>query len=226
MSFHEHKSPIKYRPDIDGLRAFAVIPVLLFHLGMGLPGGYVGVDIFFVISGYLITSIIMKDLANGNFSMPRFWERRIRRIVPAAVVVVLFTFVMASIFFYPANFRDLGKSMMSQSLLVANVYFWQQHGYFAEVIGYLPLLHTWSLAIEEQFYFFFPLLLIWLYKRQSAKALTWTVSILLISLVWSVIGVEFFPKATFYLLPSRAWELMMGGYCLVSFPTDSVEENE
>ena len=103
MSFHEHQSPITYRPDIDGLRALAILPVLFFHLGLGVTGGYVGVDIFFVISGYLITSIIIKDLGKGTFSMPRFWERRIRRIVPPAVVVVGVTFLLATLFFFPHN---------------------------------------------------------------------------------------------------------------------------
>jgi len=210
MQFHEHKSPITYRADIDGLRALAVIPVLLFHLGLGVPGGYVGVDIFFVISGYLITSIIMKDLAKDQFSMPRFWERRIRRIVPAAAVMVAVTFVLAAVFLYPRNFTSFGKEMIAQALLSANFYFWKQHGYFAIDAGVLPLLHTWSLAIEEQFYLLFPLLLIYLRKKQSTRVLSWALALMVVSFVWTIYGVSAYPKATFYLLPSRAWELLMG----------------
>src|SRR5215469_1923453 len=148
-----------YRSDIDGLRALAILPVVLFHARLGCPGGFVGVDIFFVISGYLITSLIARDIETGTFSLLHFWERRIRRILPALLAMVLACLVVAWFYFLPNNFAKLGKSAIAQAFLVSNVFFWTQSGYFEAASETQPLLHTWSLAVEEQFYFFFPLLL-------------------------------------------------------------------
>ena len=150
---------LSYRPEIDGLRAIAVIPVVLFHLGLGLSGGYVGVDIFFVISGYLITSLILGDLRAGTFSIVNFWERRIRRIAPAAMVTVAVTLAMGSVLLLPSDLADLGRSAMAQAVLVANHYFNATAGYFSAPAETKPLLHFWSLAVEEQFYLIFPFLL-------------------------------------------------------------------
>ncbi len=208
--------PLRYRPDIDGLRALAVIPVVLFHMGLGCPGGYVGVDVFFVISGFLITAIILKDIREGSFSMAGFWERRIRRILPALAVVVLTTIIGAWIILYPSQFRDFGKETVAQATLVSNFYFSQQDGYFDAPSEHLPFLHTWSLAVEEQFYVVFPLLLGFLHRKKKNIAL-WMGGIAVLSLCWSTYGVKAYPSATFYLLPSRAWELLMGSLLAIHF---------
>jgi peptidoglycan/LPS O-acetylase OafA/YrhL len=200
---------LTYRAEIDGLRALAVIPVVLFHLGLGFTGGYVGVDIFFVISGFLITSIILSDLNRGTFSLARFWERRIRRIVPAAAVTVLVTLILGLIML-PADFADLGRSAVAQALLVANFYFHATAGYFSAPAETKPLLHFWSLAVEEQFYLLFPLLLagFGFARRQALKLIVGAVA--LGSFAISVVGAFRFPDAAFYLLHSRAWELAAG----------------
>ena len=200
----------RYRPDIDGLRALAVIPVIFFHASLGSPGGFVGVDIFFVISGYLITTIIAKEIARGDFQMKNFWERRIRRILPAAAVMTLFVLIAGAFILLPYQFEDLGKSSVAQTLMVSNFYFWQQDGYFAAPSDFEALLHTWSLAVEEQFYFVFPLLLVFLYKKGASRVIRWTVILFILSFAWSIYGVTHHPAATFYLLPSRAWELLLG----------------
>ncbi len=200
----------RYRPDVDGLRALAVIPVIFFHAALGFPGGFVGVDIFFVISGYLITTIIAKDIVRGDFRMKGFWERRIRRILPAAAFMTLCVLVGAAFILLPHQYEDLGKSAVSQTFMVSNFYFWQQDGYFAAPSDFELLLHTWSLAVEEQFYLLFPLLLVFLSKRGSTKVILGTVLLFALSLVWSIYGVFSHPAATFYLLPARTWELLLG----------------
>ena len=206
----------KYRPDIDGLRALAILPVVLFHADFGCTGGFVGVDIFFVISGFLITSLILKDINEGSFSLITFWERRIRRILPAMAVVVFATLVAGYFLFLPEDFALLGKSVIAQAALLSNVFFWRQShiggGYFANVSDIKPLLHTWSLAVEEQFYVLFPLFLIFLarHKRFSiARAILW---LGIGSFALSVVSSYYKPWANFYLLPTRAWELMVGAF--------------
>ena len=150
---------LHYRPDIDGMRAIAVLSVVFYHAGLGFPGGYVGVDVFFVISGYLITALIIKDLERGSFSMPNFWERRIRRIFPALAVMVAVTCVAGWFLLLPEDLAKLGASVIAQSLLVSNFYFWRTTNYFGGANEEKPLLHTWSLAVEEQFYLIFPIAL-------------------------------------------------------------------
>jgi len=200
----------RYRPDIDGMRTLAVVAVVLYHLGLGVPGGFIGVDIFFVISGYLITSIICKDLESGGFSMMRFWERRIRRIFPALVVVVTLVCIAGMLFIYPGELKAFSKEVIAQAMLVSNFYFWQQDGYFAAPLENRPLLHTWSLAVEEQFYFIFPIFLVWLHRSKPRRIMKWVGWILVISFLWSIYGVYRFPTASFFLLPARAWELLLG----------------
>src|SRR5580700_644715 len=140
----------KYRPDIDGLRAVAILPVIFFHAGLGCNGGFVGVDVFFVISGFLITSLILKEMAEGAFSLTMFWERRIRRIFPALGVVVFASFTVAWFYYDPEDFSRCGQSVVAQATLLSNVYFWLKAGYFDPNGDTKPLLHTWSLAVEEQ----------------------------------------------------------------------------
>ena len=159
---------MNYRKDIDGLRAVAVLSVVFYHAGLGFPGGYVGVDVFFVISGYLITALILKDLERGSFSMANFWERRIRRIFPALAVMVAVTCVAGWFLLLPRDLAKLGASVIAQSLLVSNFYFWRTTNYFGGANEEKPLLHTWSLAVEEQFYLIFPIALMafwWAWMR-------------------------------------------------------------
>lgn len=204
----------RYRPEIDGLRAVAVLAVVFFHAGIGFPGGYIGVDVFFVISGFLITSLILKDLQEGRFTLANFWERRARRIIPAAVVVVLATLVGGWFLLLPTDYAMLGESALWQAIFGANIYFWRSTNYFAGPADEQPLLHTWSLAVEEQFYLFFPLLLVGLFCfprfRRRAILLLILGTGLLASLLLSVYGVTAHPTPTFYLLPTRAWELLCG----------------
>jgi peptidoglycan/LPS O-acetylase OafA/YrhL len=211
----------KYRSDVDGLRAVAVIMVLLFHAGLGFPGGYIGVDVFFVISGFLITGLILKDIAEGKFTLAEFWNRRIRRIIPASTFVVVATLVAGGFVLWPSNYEELAKSSIAQQLMFANVFFWRNSGdYFGGAAELSPLLHTWSLAVEEQFYIGYPFVLLFL-KRFSR----WTTIIVLAvlgiaSFALSELGLQVYPTATFYLLPSRAWELIMGGLiCFAPAPT-------
>lgn len=210
QDFSHLQRSFDYRPDIDGLRALAVIPVILFHAGLGFPGGYVGVDIFFVISGYLITSIIIREMMKGDFTYLGFWERRIRRIFPPAILVTFFSVIFGTWALLPDPFADLGKAGIAQLTMVANFYFWQQDGYFAGHSDLEPLLHMWSLAVEEQFYFLFPILLLALTKRGEATTRKVLIGITILSLLWSFYGVINFQMATFYLLPARAWELSIG----------------
>ena len=203
-----------YRPDIDGLRAMAVLSVLLFHANLGCPGGFVGVDMFFVISGFLIFQLIFEELNSRTFSLIAFWERRIRRILPALVTVVLAVLVAGWFIFLPDDFQKLGKSAIAQATLSSNYFFYEQWlegaGYFAPALDPKPLLHTWSLAVEEQFYILFPLILM-LAARSRRRPFAETILIIAIgSFALSVYGSFQLPAATFYLLPTRAWELLLG----------------
>lgn len=204
----------KYRPEIDGLRALAVLAVLFYHVGLGFPGGYIGVDIFFVISGYLITSLIIKEIQEDRFSFTQFYERRIRRIFPASALMVLGTVVMGWFLLLPSDFIGLGKSVVSQTFFSSNIYFWRNTNYFAESAELQPLLHTWSLAVEEQFYMIMPLLLWGLLKllkiRGRAKLISILGFVFIASLLCSIYTLPKMPAFTFYLLPTRAWELLLG----------------
>src|SRR5450756_2908179 len=215
---------IKYRPDVDGLRALAILPVICYHAKLGCPGGFVGVDVFFVISGFLITSLILQEQAEGTFSLINFWERRIRRILPALTAVVLATLIAACFLFLPEDFAFVGKSVAATAVLGANFFFMKQTGYFAPGSDTKPLLHTWSLAVEEQFYLLFPLLLIFLNQFKNNSVLKSIVSLTVLSFVLSIAGTHSAHnlKTTFFILPTRAWELGMGASLAVPWGKISV----
>lgn len=210
----------KYRPDVDGLRAVAVTLVLLFHAGLGFTGGFIGVDVFFVISGFLITGLILKEHHVGHFSMANFWVRRICRIIPAATVMVIAVLFAGFLLLLPGDYADLSKSAICQQLLFSNFYFWRHTGYFDGSAELKPLLHTWSLAIEEQFYLGYPFLLLFLNRHGRYTSAIVLGVIALFSFCISHYGITHHPSATFYLLPTRAWELLIGGLiCFVPAPT-------
>lgn len=209
----------RYRPEIDGLRAVAVLAVLLFHADFGASGGYIGVDVFFVISGFLITSLIWKDLEDGRFTLAHFWERRARRIVPALVVVTLAILLAGWFLLMPADFKSLGRASAAQAVFAANIHYWFDSGYFAGAADEKPLLHTWSLAVEEQFYFIIPVLLWGMFRFAGMRTRAGVISLFatgfVISLAASIYGVAHAPSAAFYLLPTRAWELLCGSLVAV-----------
>lgn len=201
----------KYRADIDGLRAIAVLSVMLFHGGVtALSGGYVGVDVFFVISGFVIATKLLEEIDEGKFSIASFYVRRIRRIVPALVATILFCYVAALIFFLPDAFENFSKSVIATATFVSNMFFWQNSGYFETSALDRPLLHTWSLAIEEQFYIIIPIVLFFLVTRLRR----WTFEIFALgaaaSLALSIFVTNKAPTANFFVLPTRAWELLLG----------------
>jgi peptidoglycan/LPS O-acetylase OafA/YrhL len=201
----------KYRPDIDGLRAVAVLSILFFHMGVErFSGGYVGVDIFFVISGYLITSIIVRELSAGEFSIARFYERRVRRILPALTVVVVVTLLTGLVLLNPAQLEELGRSAVATSVFSSNIFFFLGSGYFDGSSELKPLLHTWSLAVEEQYYILFPFLLMFIAKRYSGKFGVWLISLGVISLLACIAWTRIDAPVAFYLIPFRAWELLIG----------------
>jgi len=207
---------MKYRAEIDGLRALAVLPVILFHAGFEwFSGGFVGVDVFLVISGYLITTIIISEMAEGKFSIVNFYERRARRILPALFFVMAACLPFAWLWLTPNYLKDFGQSLVAVSTFSSNILFWLESGYFDTAAELKPLLHTWSLAVEEQYYILFPLFLM----------LTWRLGrkwiLILLSIVFFIsLGVAAWatqysahPKiisGTFFLLPTRGWELLVG----------------
>ena len=211
---------ITYRPAIDGLRAIAVISVFIFHLNKTwLPGGFVGVDVFFVISGYLITSIILKDLHNGSFTIAGFYQRRIARIFPAFFTVGLVTVAVASYFYSSQDFASVGESLTAASLSIVNMQLMLQGNYFTVSPDSMPFLHYWSLSVEEQFYIFYPLFLVFLYKSCRKRLFLILCVFCGFSLLACVIYTTFRPIRAFYFLPTRAWELFAG--CLLAIQTDS-----
>ena len=201
---------LAYRPEVDGLRALAVLIVTLYHFDVvGFSGGYIGVDIFFVISGYLITSIIVDELHQGTFTLRSFYARRIRRILPALLAVTLCSIPFAMVILVPRDLEDFGQSVISVGFFFQNFLFYSESGYFGGPAELKPLLHTWSLAVEEQFYLLFPLLCLLLAKFKVQY--WWVFSLLLFaSLGFAEWFVRVDANGAFYLLPSRWWELMLG----------------
>ncbi|MEO0973696.1 MAG: acyltransferase family protein, partial [Pseudomonadota bacterium] len=202
---------MKYRAEIDGLRALAVVPVILFHAGVKtLSGGFAGVDVFFVISGYLISTILLDELRADRFSLVGFYERRARRILPALLTVLL-TITAASWFvMLPHTFLKITQQLVSNALFMSNVHYALTWGYF-EAWRLPPIfLNTWSLAVEEQFYLLFPLLLLLTKRRSPLLLLALLVGLFVGSVAWAEVASIHFAKLGFYLLPSRAWELLAG----------------
>ena len=202
---------MKYRAEIDGLRALAVLPVILFHAGFEwVSGGFVGVDVFFVISGYLITTIIISEMAEGKFSIVNFYERRARRILPALFFVMLACLPFAWLWLTPNDLEKFGDSLFAVSTFSSNILFALRDGYFGTAAELKPLLHTWSLAVEEQYYILFPIFLI-LTWRLGIKWILILLSIAFFaSLGIALLRVYDYPSATFFLLPTRGWELLVG----------------
>ncbi len=207
---------LAYRPEIDGLRGLAVLAVVGFHAGLqGMAGGFLGVDIFFVISGYLITSIIVRGHAAGAFSLRDFWERRARRILPLLTTVVLASLVPAWFLLAQQDAEDFAQSLFAIFVFASNVLFWREGTYFATEAEFKPLLHTWSLAVEEQFYLIFPVLCAFALSR-SPKVLRRGIVVALaigVAVHWYLATTD--PRAAFYLLPSRGWQLLAGATCAI-----------
>ena len=202
---------MKYRAEIDGLRAVAVLPVIFFHAGYApFRGGFVGVDVFFVISGYLITGLILEELKTGRFSIAGFYDRRARRILPALFFVVLCCIPIAWLLLLPKNLTEFFHSVMAVSLFSSNILFWFESGYFDTGAELKPLLHTWSLAVEEQFYIIFPLLLMALWRFYRSAVFWILLGLGVISLGYAHWGAYNHASATFFLLPARGWELLIG----------------
>jgi len=220
-----------YRAEIDGIRALAIIPVVLFHTGFSLfEGGYVGVDVFFVISGYLITRLIMREHSENKFSLTSFYERRIRRILPALFFMILIITIIASFIMVPADLVNFYKSSIANTLFLSNIFFWTNINYFSNPTELIPLIHMWSISIEEQFYLVFPIIFIYLIKNLKLK------KILIIFFIFSSLSVLFaqvvgnfnltqpymakqfsffyISSASFYLPLARAWELLIG--CMIA----------
>lgn len=201
---------LAYRPEIDGLRAFAVLSVCLFHAGLPwVSGGFIGVDVFFVISGYLITGIIQSNLAAGTFSIADFYARRARRILPALFVVLAACSLAGYFLMLPSELKMLGRHVAATALFVSNISFFRESGYFDLSAELKPLLMTWSLGVEEQFYIVWPLLL-WVAARKRWVPLHLVTGVLLLSLAGASWAVHDHLAGTFFLLPSRAWELALG----------------
>jgi len=210
---------VKYRADIDGLRAIAIATVLLDHLDVpGFAGGFIGVDVFFVISGFLITTLIAEAQAAGGFSLARFYERRMRRIFPALFATLAVTLALGAALMTPADYEDLGKAAAAAAISGANLWFWSTSGYFAPEAERLALLHTWSLAVEEQFYLLFPTLMIGLAAAARLPRRGVIAALALVSFAWSAATSPLWPDAAFYLLPARAGELLLGALVALSPP--------
>lgn len=200
---------MKYRAEIDGLRALAVLPVILFHAGFEwFSGGFVGVDVFFVISGYLITTIIISEMAEGKFSIVNFYERRARRILPALFFMMLLCIPPAYFYMLPDPLENFGQSLVSTSLFSNNILLLMTSGYWDLASEYKPLLHTWSLAVEEQYYIIFPILMLSLWKFGRNAIFICFISIIIISLYFA--QVESDRDVAFYSLHTRAFELLLG----------------
>ncbi len=204
---------MRYRAEIDGLRAVAVLPVVFFHAGFKpFGGGFVGVDVFFVISGYLITSLILEELSADRFSLAGFYDRRARRILPTLFFVLVCSIPVAWFILLPRGLSEFLQSVMAVGFFSSNILFWLQSGYFDTMAELKPLLHSWSLAVEEQFYILFPLLLMGLWQFGTRSVLTVLATLFVISLGLAQWGAYVYRPATYFLLHTRSWELLIGSF--------------
>jgi peptidoglycan/LPS O-acetylase OafA/YrhL len=208
---HPHLSHSSYRPDIDGLRAVAILLVLIYHCFPNfLKAGFIGVDIFFVISGYLISHIVFKNLEKNTFSFKEFYLRRIKRIFPVLIIVLISCLIFGWFFFYPEEYQELATQSSSSAIFLANFELLRESGYFDNAAETKPLLHLWSLSIEEQFYIFWPLLLFLSFKKKYNFLLI-TLGITILSFLANILIIKNHPEAAFYLPICRFWEIMIGG---------------
>ncbi|HEX7743137.1 MAG TPA: acyltransferase, partial [Sphingobium sp.] len=215
--FRTARPAAAYRSDLDALRAIAVIGVILFHVGLKqASGGFVGVDVFFVISGFLITQLILRDLDRGSFSFVDFYQRRIRRIFPALMLMLLVCTFACALLLLPDDLRRYGQATSAASLFSSNIWFWLKTDYFDGPALFKPLLHTWSLAVEEQFYLFFPLFMrcIWPLGRAWIPLILAGCAALSFAACLAMMRTD--SSAAFYLTPFRAWELLMGSLLATS----------
>lgn len=205
-------SPYNYRPDIEGLRAVAILLVIFYHAGFtSISGGFIGVDIFFVISGFLITSIIQKNIISNQFNLSDFYARRLRRIAPALIVMILTCSITAYFVLLPEDLKYFSKSVVTALLSMSNFLFWNEaSGYFSQSTEQLPLIHTWSLAVEEQFYLILPVVMVALQKLRKPWKIASFSGVLIASLAYSIWAVDADPISAYFLLPSRAFELLVG----------------
>lgn len=211
---------MKYRREIDGLRALAVLPVILFHGGFQtFSGGFVGVDVFFVISGYLITSVILAEIEQGKFSIVNFYERRARRILPAIFLVMFACLPFALFLLAPGNMKEFSESLVSVNVFLSNIFFWRVSGYFDTAAELKPLLHTWSLAVEEQYYLLFPIFLATIYRLGRTRIILVLSALFAVSLMVAEWGSFNKPTAAFFLLPTRVFEIIIGA--MVAFYLNS-----
>lgn len=211
MFGESHTRPANYEPHIDGIRCIAVLSVLFYHFEYkAIPGGFVGVDVFFVISGFLITRLLLKDVKQETFSFKRFYMRRIRRLAPALLATLVVTFIVASVFLTPSHFQRFSGASLASLFSVSNIFFWSEAGYFDATAELKPLLHTWSLSVEEQFYLVWPALLFFM-RARSARIIAIVFALLfVVSLVAARIGTAHIPSATFFLMPFRVYEFAIG----------------
>ncbi len=215
---------LDYRADLDGLRAIAVLVVVFNHAGLSIfSGGYIGVDIFFVISGFLITTIIAREIKANEFTLLKFYERRVRRIIPALIVVVFFALLASALLYDSGRFKSFAKSLLATMLFYSNINFWDEAGYFDTPSLLKPLLHTWSLAVEEQFYIVYPLFMVAIHAwaRKFVRPILVVVGLISLSLAVYAVNTGDASSA-FYLAHMRAWELLVGGLLVLNvFPATS-----
>src|SRR6266702_1058211 len=209
---------LHYRPDIDGLRGIAILAVLGFHASPTfIPGGYVGVDVFFVISGFLISTLILAQLRRSTFTLSDFYVRRARRLFPALAIVLTSCLLFGWFALLPQEFADLGKHVAAAAAFVLNFAVWRESGYFDPAANLNPVLHLWSLGIEEQFYLVWPLVLLMLWRHRRSLVITMGV-LIATSFALNIVFMHTDPKGGFYLPVTRFWELGLG--CLLGAVTD------
>jgi len=218
---------INYRSEIDGLRALAIIPVILFHAGIPfLSGGFIGVDVFFVISGYLITHLLLIENSTDSFSLVNFYIRRIRRLLPALFFMLLCITPFAWMWLLPTQLQEYSLSVIAAVTFLANMFFYLKTGYFSSDIDEKPLIHTWSLAVEEQFYIFFPLFLFFTWRLLKNHLTTLLILLFIVSFLLAESLSRIYPELNFYLMPTRMWELLAGSLCaLYLFKNKTIPSN-